>query len=71
MRERTPAALWYQANGEHPSDPEARRVRYHELMVEEGHIVCSTCGLTRDDSEALSCSSGFHRRTTSSRETGS
>lgn len=35
----SPSRLWEQANNEHPDDDEARRSRYHELMVEHGHIV--------------------------------
>lgn len=34
-----PAVLWAQAEREHPHDVSARRTRYHELMVEHGHIV--------------------------------
>lgn len=35
----SPARLWHQATAEHPDDDSARRARYHELMVEQGHIV--------------------------------
>ncbi len=38
-RKRAPSVLWTEAQREHPSDPEARRARFHELMVAEGHIV--------------------------------
>lgn len=40
MSERpAPSALWAEAEAEHPGDPEARRARYRELMVEHGHLV--------------------------------
>jgi len=35
----TPARLWAQANEEHPTDRDARRVRYAELLVKYGHVV--------------------------------
>jgi hypothetical protein len=34
----SPLRLWDQAMGEHPNDLYARRRRYHDLMVEHGHI---------------------------------
>lgn len=52
--------LWDQAMAEHPNDLYARRRRYHDLMVEHGHIVCSTCGRTRNDPRSITCSSAFH-----------
>lgn len=36
---KSPAVLYAMAEDEHPNDPEARRRRYHDLMVEHGHIV--------------------------------
>ena len=52
--------LWDQAMVEHPNDLDAGRRRYHDLMVEHGHIVCTTCGLARSDPRSLPCSSAFH-----------
>lgn len=60
MRELSPMRLWDIAAEEHPDDADARKRRYHDLMVEHGHIVCKTCGKTKDDPEATYCSSSFH-----------
>lgn len=44
----SPSELWFQAREEHPRDNEACRVRYHELMVEHGHIVKAEPGEDRN-----------------------
>lgn len=35
----SPSELWYRAHSEHPTDAEARSVRYRELMYDFGFIV--------------------------------
>lgn len=34
-----PGLLWKQAESEHPDDIDALRRRYHDLMVEHGHLI--------------------------------
>lgn len=46
-----PSTLWAQAEGEHPTDPAARRARYRELMLEHGHLRLAEPG----ESSALPC----------------
>ncbi len=36
---RPPHELWAQADKEHPNDPDKRRMRYIELMVEAEHLI--------------------------------
>lgn len=55
-------SLYVQAEREHPHDRLAIRARYNALLREHGLIVCKTCGRSQTDPEALSCSSGFHRK---------
>lgn len=43
-----PYKLWRQAEAEHPDDEMARRLRYHDLMVEHGHIVKAEPGQDRN-----------------------
>jgi hypothetical protein len=44
----SPYALWSRALREHPTDEDARRKRYHDLMVEHGHIVKAEPGTDRN-----------------------
>lgn len=43
--------LYYQARAEYPADPAAVHARYHELMVEHGHLIERQAG----DDGALPC----------------
>ena len=44
----SPYQLYYQALEEYPVDPKAKRKRYHDLMVEHGHIVTAEPGEDRN-----------------------
>lgn len=48
MNRTSPHALWEQAAREHPNDELARSKRYHDLMVEHGHIVKASPGEDRN-----------------------
>jgi hypothetical protein len=38
MSKTTPMQLWEQARIEHEGDPEGRRQRYRQLMIDHGHL---------------------------------